>query len=55
MLFAGLGGALVLLAVYHHALPALPISIVFVVVMNVLTVYCMGPWIEDLLLVPYYV
>ena len=54
-ILAGLGGTLVLLAVYHHALPALPISIFLVVVMNVLAVYCMGPWIEDLLLVPYYV
>lgn len=44
----GLGGTLVLLAVYHHALPALPISIFLAVIMFVLTLYCMEPWIEDM-------
>ena len=42
----GLGGTLVLLAVYHHALPALPISIFVAVIMFVLTIYCMQPWIH---------
>ena len=45
---AGLGGTLVLLSVYHKALPALPISIFLAVTMFVLTIYCMEPWIQDL-------
>jgi hypothetical protein len=44
----GLGMTLVLLAVYHKALPALPISIFLAVVIFVLTIYCMSPWIEAL-------
>ena len=51
----GLGGTLVLLAVYHKALPALPISIFLAVVFFVLTIYCMSPWIEVMWQVPYYV
>ncbi|KAL9183467.1 hypothetical protein ACHAXT_004323 [Thalassiosira profunda] len=47
-ILAGLGGTLVLLAVYHKALPALPISIFLAVVAFVLTIYCMEPWIVDL-------
>ncbi|KAL7453792.1 hypothetical protein ACHAWC_005440 [Mediolabrus comicus] len=50
----GLGGTLVLLAVYHKALPALPISIFLAVVFFVLTIYCMSPWIEVMWQVPYY-
>jgi len=45
---AGLGGTLVLLAVYHHALPALPISIFLAVTMFVATIYCIEPWIHSL-------
>jgi len=47
-ILTGLGGTLVLLAVYHKALPALPISIFLAVIMFVLTIYCMEPWIQDL-------
>lgn len=54
-ILTGLGGTLVLLAVYHHALPALPISIFLAVIMFVLTIYCMEPWIEDMWRGPYYV
>ncbi|EED92641.1 presenilin [Thalassiosira pseudonana CCMP1335] len=53
-ILTGLGGTLVLLAVYHHALPALPISIFLAVVFFVLTIYCMEPWIQDMWQVPYY-
>ncbi|KAL3811151.1 hypothetical protein ACHAXA_001366 [Cyclostephanos tholiformis] len=52
---AGLGGTLVLLAVFHHALPALPISIFIAVIMFVLTYFCMEPWIEDMWSGPFYV
>ena len=52
----GLGGTLVLLAVYHHALPALPISIFVAVIMFVLTIYVMQPWISIMWISgPYYV
>lgn len=51
----GLGGTLVLLAVYHKALPALPISIFLAVVFFVLTIYCMSPWIEAVWQAPFYV
>lgn len=55
-ILTGLGGTLVLLAVYHHALPALPISIFLAVIMFVLTIYCMEPWIQDMWRAgPYYV
>mmetsp|Transcript_26013 Transcript_26013/g.47172 ORF Transcript_26013/g.47172 Transcript_26013/m.47172 type:complete len:668 (-) Transcript_26013:2297-4300(-) len=55
-ILTGLGGTLVLLAVYHHALPALPISIFLAVIMFVLTYYCMEPWIQELWRAgPYYV
>ncbi len=54
-ILTGLGGTLVLLAVYHHALPALPISIFLAVVFYLLTIYCMEPWIQDMFQVPYYV
>ena len=52
---AGLGGTLVLLAVFHRALPALPISIFLAVIMFVLTYFCMEPWIEDIWSGPFYV
>ena len=45
-ILTGLGGTLVLLAVYHKALPALPISIFLAVVMFLLTISCMEPWIQ---------
>jgi hypothetical protein len=54
-ILTGLGGTLVLLAVYHHALPALPISIFLGVVFYLLTIYCMEPWIHDMWQAPYYV
>lgn len=52
---AGLGGTLVLLAIFHHALPALPISIFLAVIMFILTISCMEPWIEGVWSGPYYV
>jgi presenilin 1 len=54
-ILAGLGGTLILLAVFHHALPALPISIFLAVIMFVLTIYVMEPWIQDIWIGPYYV
>ncbi|KAL3769006.1 hypothetical protein ACHAWO_006772 [Cyclotella atomus] len=54
-ILTGLGGTLVLLAVYHHALPALPISIFLAVAFFVLTIYCMEPWIEMMWQTPFYV
>lgn len=52
----GLGGTLVLLAVYHKALPALPSSIFLSVAMFVLAVFVITPWIEDMWTAgPYYV
>jgi presenilin 1 len=55
-ILAGLGGTLILLAVFHHALPALPISIFLAVIMFVLTIYVMEPWIEEgIWSGPYYV
>ncbi|KAL7516714.1 hypothetical protein ACHAWX_001696 [Stephanocyclus meneghinianus] len=51
----GLGGTLVLLSVYHHALPALPISIFLGIVFYILTIYCMEPWIHALWQVSFYV
>jgi presenilin 1 len=54
-ILTGLGGTLVLLAVYHHALPALPISIFLAVGFYVLTIYCMEPWIQQMWQAPFYV
>jgi len=55
-ILAGLGGTLILLAVFHHALPALPISIFLAVIMFVLTIYVMEPWIQEGIWIgPYYV
>ncbi len=55
-ILTGLGGTLVLLAVYHKALPALPISIFLAVIMFLLTISCMEPWIRAIWeLGPYYV
>lgn len=54
-ILTGLGGTLVLLAVYHHALPALPISIFLAVAFYVLTIYSMEPWIHQMWRAPFYV
>jgi presenilin 1 len=55
VILAGLGGTLVLLSVYHHALPALPISIFLGVIFYLLTRLAMIPWIEMVLTTPVYV
>lgn len=55
VILAGLGGTLVLLSVYHHALPALPISIFMGIVFYVLTRWFIEPWVEAVLDKPYYV
>lgn len=55
VVLAGLGGTLVLLAVYKHALPALPISIALAVVFYVFTRFIIQPWVEALMLTPFYV
>jgi len=51
----GLGATLVLLSVYHQALPALPISIFLGVIFYLLTRTIIEPWVEDLLRTPHYV
>ena len=55
VILAGLGGTLVLLSVYHHALPALPISIFLGVVFYLVTRLFVEPWIAEVLQKPYYV
>lgn len=55
VILAGLGGTLVLLSVYHHALPALPISIFLGVFFYIVTRIFMEPWIAKVLQQPYYV
>ncbi|GKY94224.1 hypothetical protein MPSEU_000388200 [Mayamaea pseudoterrestris] len=55
VILAGLGGTLVLLSVYHHALPALPISILFGILFYVVTRLTIEPWIEAVLTRPVYV
>jgi presenilin 1 len=55
VVLAGLGGTLVLLSVYHHALPALPISIILGIIFYLLTRLFVEPWIEAVLGKPYYV
>jgi presenilin 1 len=55
VILAGLGGTLVLLAVYKHALPALPISIFLAVAFYLLTRFCIEPWIHALMTTPFYV
>lgn len=54
VILAGLGGTLVLLSVYGHALPALPISIFLGVVFYLTTRFFVEPWIEAVLSQPYY-
>eukprot|EP00548_Thalassiothrix_antarctica_P002805 CAMPEP_0194134546 /NCGR_PEP_ID=MMETSP0152-20130528/4618_1 /TAXON_ID=1049557 /ORGANISM="Thalassiothrix antarctica, Strain L6-D1" /LENGTH=510 /DNA_ID=CAMNT_0038830335 /DNA_START=118 /DNA_END=1650 /DNA_ORIENTATION=- len=55
VILAGLGGTLVLLAVYRHALPALPISIILGVIFFLLTSIFVLPWIEIMFQSPLYV
>jgi presenilin 1 len=55
VILAGLGWTLVLLSVYGHALPALPISIFLGVVFYLTTRLCMEPWIEAVMSQPFYV
>lgn len=55
VILAGLGGTLVLLAVYRHALPALPISIFLGVLFYVLTRLLIEPYIEAVFQNPIYV
>jgi presenilin 1 len=55
VILAGLGGTLVLLSVYHHALPALPISILLGIFFYVVTRLTIEPWIEAVLTRPVYV
>ena len=55
VILAGLGGTLVLLAVYKHALPALPISIFLAVGFYVLVRFMAEPWIHAVMSSPFYV
>lgn len=55
VVLAGLGGTLILLAVYQHALPALPISIFLGVLFYVLTRLLIEPWIHMIFQSPLYV
>jgi presenilin 1 len=55
VILAGLGGTLVLLSVYHHALPALPISIGLGIIAYLVTRLSIEPWIEAVMRTPYYV
>lgn len=55
VILAGLGVTLVLLAVYHKALPALPISIALGVIFYLATRGLIEPWYEAVLVTPYYV
>jgi presenilin 1 len=55
VILAGLGWTLVLLSVYGHALPALPISIFLGVVFYLTTRLCIEPWIEAVMSQPFYV
>ena len=55
VVLAGLGGTLILLAVYHHALPALPISILMGIVVYLTTRFFVEPFVEQVLSAPYYV
>jgi len=55
VILAGLGGTLVLLSVYHQALPALPISIFLGVLFYLVTRAFIEPWIEAVLSKPLYV
>jgi len=55
VILAGLGGTLVLLAVYKHALPALPISIFLAVGFYIVVRFVTEPWIHAVMNTPFYV
>lgn len=55
VILSGLGGTLVLLSVYHNALPALPISIFLGVLFYFVTKASIEPWVETILTSPFYV
>lgn len=55
VILAGLGGTLVLLSVYHHALPALPISITLGIFFYFVTRAFVEPYIEAVMLKPLFV
>jgi presenilin 1 len=55
VILAGLGGTLVLLSVYGHALPALPISIFLGIIAYILTRLLVEPYIEFVMSKAYYV
>lgn len=55
VILAGLGGTLILLSVYHSALPALPISIFLGVLFYGLTRVAIEPYMESILQAPLYV
>lgn len=55
VILAGLGGTLVLLSVYHHALPALPISITLGIFFYIFTRIFVEPYIEGVMIKPFYV
>jgi len=55
VVLAGLGGTLVLLAVFKHALPALPISIFLAVAVYMMVRYLAEPWIHAVMSTPFYV
>jgi len=55
VILAGLGGTLVLLAVFKHALPALPISIFLAVGFYVMVRFVAEPWIHAVMNTPFYV
>lgn len=55
VILAGLGGTLVLLSVYHHALPALPISIALGIFFYFSTRIFVEPYVEAVMLKPLYV
>ena len=55
VILAGLGGTLVLLAVFKHALPALPISIFLAVGFYVIVRFITEPWIHAVISTPFYV
>jgi presenilin 1 len=55
VILSGLGGTLVLLSVYGHALPALPISIFLGVMFYVTTRVFMEPYLQIIMSQPFYV
>jgi len=55
VILTGLGGTLILLAVFGKALPALPISIFLGVTFYLLTRVLIEPWIQTVLNDPFYV